>query len=194
MLETNAELGNATVEYEAATIVHTTFVSDGFGMCVLAVFFPHSSSHRIICFPELNVKELRPPRMDDSGRIKYPVLFRVYVFQPSCLHRSLTFFASFSLSLLFPSNTSWFTETNQTTHFDELTFMTREHIPRRRIHTSCAVWPLRKHFSTLIPFPYLPASNRSLKHMFATYILLVMVPCLIVTARGYPFLRSHLLC
>ena len=27
---------------------------------------------------ELNVKELRPPRMDDSGRVKYPVLFRVY--------------------------------------------------------------------------------------------------------------------
>lgn len=28
--------------------------------------------------PELNVLEMRPPRMDDSGRTKYPVLFRVY--------------------------------------------------------------------------------------------------------------------
>lgn len=28
---------------------------------------------------ELNVKELRPPHMDDSGRTKYPVLFRVWV-------------------------------------------------------------------------------------------------------------------
>jgi dipeptidyl aminopeptidase B len=27
---------------------------------------------------ELNVKEIRPPRMDTSGRTKYPVLFRVY--------------------------------------------------------------------------------------------------------------------
>ncbi|KAG6865647.1 hypothetical protein C0991_000566 [Blastosporella zonata] len=27
---------------------------------------------------ELNVQEIRPPRMDDSGRVKYPVLFRVY--------------------------------------------------------------------------------------------------------------------
>ena len=26
---------------------------------------------------ELNFKEIRPPRMDDSGRTKYPVLFRV---------------------------------------------------------------------------------------------------------------------
>ena len=29
-------------------------------------------------FAELNVLEMRPPRMDDSGRTKYPVLFRVY--------------------------------------------------------------------------------------------------------------------
>lgn len=28
---------------------------------------------------ELNVQEIRPPRMDDSGRVKYPVLFRVSV-------------------------------------------------------------------------------------------------------------------
>lgn len=32
---------------------------------------------------ELNVKEMRPPRMDDSGRTKYPVFFFVYVFSYS---------------------------------------------------------------------------------------------------------------
>jgi hypothetical protein len=28
---------------------------------------------------ELNVKEIRPPQMDGSGRSKYPVLFNVWV-------------------------------------------------------------------------------------------------------------------
>ena len=28
------------------------------------------------------MKEIRPPKMDDSGRTKYPVLFRVYVPSP----------------------------------------------------------------------------------------------------------------
>lgn len=31
---------------------------------------------------ELNVREIRPPRMDDSGKTKYPVLFHVYVSSP----------------------------------------------------------------------------------------------------------------
>lgn len=38
---------------------------------------------------ELNVKEIRPPRMDDSGRMKYPVLFKVYVVLRSALRRLL---------------------------------------------------------------------------------------------------------
>ena len=29
-------------------------------------------------YTELNVKEIRPPRMDTSGKTKYPVLFQVY--------------------------------------------------------------------------------------------------------------------
>ena len=29
-------------------------------------------------FPEFNVKEMRPPGMDTSGKTKYPVLFGVY--------------------------------------------------------------------------------------------------------------------
>ncbi|KAJ7849979.1 dipeptidyl aminopeptidase [Mycena olivaceomarginata] len=57
VLTTNERLTNVTEEYETATVVHSTIEVDGY---------------------ELNVKELRPPRMDDSGRTKYPVLFRVY--------------------------------------------------------------------------------------------------------------------
>ncbi|KAJ7132184.1 dipeptidyl aminopeptidase [Mycena epipterygia] len=57
VLTTNDRLVNVTEEYEAATVVHSTIDVDGY---------------------ELNVKEIRPPRMDDSGRTKYPVLFRVY--------------------------------------------------------------------------------------------------------------------
>ncbi|KAJ7643291.1 dipeptidyl aminopeptidase [Mycena polygramma] len=57
VLTTNERLTNVTEEYESATVVHSTIEVDGY---------------------ELNVKEVRPPRMDDSGRTKYPVLFRVY--------------------------------------------------------------------------------------------------------------------
>ncbi|KAH0583152.1 hypothetical protein H2248_011035 [Termitomyces sp. 'cryptogamus'] len=57
ILTKNERLANVTMEYQAPTIVRSTIVSDGY---------------------ELNVQELRPPRMDDSGRVKYPVLFRVY--------------------------------------------------------------------------------------------------------------------
>ncbi|KAJ6561203.1 dipeptidyl aminopeptidase [Mycena vulgaris] len=57
VLTTNDRLTNVTQEYETATVVHSTIEVDGY---------------------ELNVKEMRPPRMDDSGRTKYPVLFRVY--------------------------------------------------------------------------------------------------------------------
>ncbi|KAG6885763.1 hypothetical protein C0993_010275 [Termitomyces sp. T159_Od127] len=57
ILTKNEWLANITMEYEAPTVVRSTIVSDGY---------------------ELNVQEIRPPRMDDSGRVKYPVLFRVY--------------------------------------------------------------------------------------------------------------------
>ncbi|KAF8075245.1 dipeptidyl aminopeptidase [Lyophyllum atratum] len=56
-LTNNEYLTNVTMEYEAPTISHSKIMSDGY---------------------ELNVQEIRPPRMDDSGRVKYPVLFRVY--------------------------------------------------------------------------------------------------------------------
>ena len=57
VLSSNDALNNATVAYESPTLVHSTFTNDGF---------------------ELNVLERRPPRMDDTGRTKYPVLFKVY--------------------------------------------------------------------------------------------------------------------
>ncbi|RDB18477.1 putative dipeptidyl-aminopeptidase B [Hypsizygus marmoreus] len=56
-LSRNEKLTNVTMEYEAPTVSRSTIMSDGY---------------------ELNVQEIRPPRMDDSGRVKYPVLFRVY--------------------------------------------------------------------------------------------------------------------
>lgn len=57
VLTTNERLANVTRQFEAPTVVHSTIKSDGY---------------------ELNVKELRPPKMDDTGRTKYAVLFRVY--------------------------------------------------------------------------------------------------------------------
>ncbi|KAF8555864.1 dipeptidyl aminopeptidase [Imleria badia] len=57
VLTDNAALNTTLGEFEAATITYSTIDSDGY---------------------ELNVKEMRPPKMDDSGRTKYPVLFYVY--------------------------------------------------------------------------------------------------------------------
>ncbi|KAI0765616.1 dipeptidyl aminopeptidase [Trametes elegans] len=53
----NPQLNDTLAQYELPIVKHSTIESDGY---------------------ELNVVELRPPRMDDSGRTKYPVLFRVY--------------------------------------------------------------------------------------------------------------------
>ncbi|KII86043.1 hypothetical protein PLICRDRAFT_44497 [Plicaturopsis crispa FD-325 SS-3] len=57
ILTDNQELNATYSQFESPVITYSTIESDGF---------------------ELNVKEIRPPRMDDSGRTKYPVLFRVY--------------------------------------------------------------------------------------------------------------------
>ncbi|KAH9991150.1 dipeptidyl peptidase IV N-terminal region-domain-containing protein [Russula vinacea] len=53
----NTPLNVTWSRFETPIIKHTTIESDGY---------------------ELNAVELRPPHMDDSGRTKYPVLFRVY--------------------------------------------------------------------------------------------------------------------
>ncbi|KAJ3851874.1 dipeptidyl aminopeptidase [Lentinula lateritia] len=57
VLHTNDELSNKSSQFEAPTILYSTIESEGF---------------------VLNVREVRPPRMDDSGRTKYAVLFYVY--------------------------------------------------------------------------------------------------------------------
>ncbi|KAM5541328.1 hypothetical protein V8D89_004882 [Ganoderma adspersum] len=53
----NPQLNDTLATYDLPIVTHSTLESDG-----------HT----------LNVLEMRPPRMDDSGRTKYPVLFRVY--------------------------------------------------------------------------------------------------------------------
>ncbi|EKM50720.1 uncharacterized protein PHACADRAFT_130177 [Phanerochaete carnosa HHB-10118-sp] len=53
----NSALNATLAQYELPVISHTTITNDGY---------------------ELNVREIRPPRMDDSGKTKYPVLFYVY--------------------------------------------------------------------------------------------------------------------
>ncbi|KAI5120961.1 hypothetical protein M0805_001665 [Coniferiporia weirii] len=53
----NARLNATLAEYQSPLIVYSTIENDGF---------------------ELNTMELLPPNFDDSGRTKYPVLFRVY--------------------------------------------------------------------------------------------------------------------
>ncbi|KAJ3001489.1 hypothetical protein NUW54_g6389 [Trametes sanguinea] len=57
VLTENPQLNDTLAQYELPIVTHSTIESDGY---------------------ELNVLEMRPPRMDDSGRTKYPVLFRVY--------------------------------------------------------------------------------------------------------------------
>ncbi|KAI0954671.1 hypothetical protein AcW1_006484 [Taiwanofungus camphoratus] len=57
ILTENPQLNDTLSHYEMPVVAYTTIDSDGY---------------------ELNVVEMRPPRMDDSGRTKYPVLFRVY--------------------------------------------------------------------------------------------------------------------
>ncbi|KZP28645.1 hypothetical protein FIBSPDRAFT_728579 [Athelia psychrophila] len=57
VLTDNAHLNATWERFEAPVISWKTIESDGY---------------------ELSVKEIRPPRMDVSGRTKYPVLFRVY--------------------------------------------------------------------------------------------------------------------
>ncbi|KAH7910473.1 dipeptidyl aminopeptidase [Hygrophoropsis aurantiaca] len=57
VLTDNAALNTTLSLYETPVVTYSTIESDGF---------------------ELNVKEMRPSRMDDSGRTKYAVLFFVY--------------------------------------------------------------------------------------------------------------------
>ncbi|KAI0091440.1 dipeptidyl aminopeptidase [Irpex rosettiformis] len=53
----NSALNNTLLQYELPVVIYSTIESDGY---------------------ELNVREIRPPHMDDTGKTKYPVLFQVY--------------------------------------------------------------------------------------------------------------------
>jgi len=57
-------------------IIFSEIESDGYSTCRIGIT---RTSLSYANYLELNVKEIRPPQMDDSGRTKYPVLFRVYV-------------------------------------------------------------------------------------------------------------------
>ncbi|KAF8515924.1 dipeptidyl aminopeptidase [Gautieria morchelliformis] len=57
VLTNNSRLNQTISEYRSPSLVYSTMDSDGY---------------------VLNTLEIRPPDMDGSGRIKYPVLFRVY--------------------------------------------------------------------------------------------------------------------
>ncbi|KIM34094.1 hypothetical protein M408DRAFT_325611 [Serendipita vermifera MAFF 305830] len=57
LLNDNRELNVTSAKYQMPNIVRSTIMSDGY---------------------ELNTMEIQPPSMDESGRTKYPVLFRVY--------------------------------------------------------------------------------------------------------------------
>ena len=56
VLTDNKALNQTNAEFQSPLITRSTIESDGY---------------------ELNVMEMRPPGMDDTGRVKYPVLFRV---------------------------------------------------------------------------------------------------------------------
>lgn len=58
VLTDNQKLNETNADFQAPLVTFSTIMSDGY---------------------ELNVKEMRPPGLDESGRVRYPVLFKVYV-------------------------------------------------------------------------------------------------------------------
>ena len=75
MLTDNESLNNTLSSFESPIVLHSTIQSEGFGKNFIPFF---KKSPVLTLGAELNAREIRPPRMDVSGRIKYPVLFRVY--------------------------------------------------------------------------------------------------------------------
>lgn len=73
-LSDNARLNASLAEYQTPLVVHSTIEVDGFGKCFFFTCATLLNQGNV----ELNVMELIPPYFDDSGRTKYPVLFRVY--------------------------------------------------------------------------------------------------------------------
>jgi dipeptidyl aminopeptidase len=85
VVNNNDALNGTWSRFQTPIVQYTTIDSDGYGegtyhpLCrLLNDFFPLFLTWVPRRRSELNAIELRPPRMDDSGRTKYPVLFRVY--------------------------------------------------------------------------------------------------------------------
>lgn len=77
VLTENEGLNKTMQEFEAPIVTRSTIESEGFGtMFSFACMESRDTEHDRT---EMNVLEMRPPRMDDSGRTKYPVLFKVSV-------------------------------------------------------------------------------------------------------------------
>ena len=75
LLVANEELNKTVHMYEGPTMIHSTIESEGYGEEAIRAPIPG-------CLPfaghtELNVVEMRPPNMDESGKTKYPVLFHL---------------------------------------------------------------------------------------------------------------------
>ncbi|KAG9097073.1 hypothetical protein FRC07_010837, partial [Ceratobasidium sp. 392] len=69
VLTDNKELNETSALFQMPVIARSIIESDGYGPM-------GTECHLTIA--ELNVMEIRPPNMDETGRKKYPVLFRVY--------------------------------------------------------------------------------------------------------------------
>ena len=73
VLTDNTKLNETLTSFATATVTYSTIISDGYGKCLFQISDLIETNGPL----ELNVKEMRPPRMDDSGRTKYPVFFQV---------------------------------------------------------------------------------------------------------------------
>jgi dipeptidyl aminopeptidase len=76
-LTDNKELNETSSQFQMPTIIRQTIMSDGYGIPWLLCNFRRFEKLTNSGCTELNAMEIRPPAMDDSGRTKYPVLFRV---------------------------------------------------------------------------------------------------------------------
>lgn len=76
VLTDNWSLNQTVTLYESPTIIHSTISNEGYGK-LKQLGSPYNQSYVSFAI-EFNVQEIRPPRMDSTGRTKYPVLFKVY--------------------------------------------------------------------------------------------------------------------
>ena len=74
LLVANTVLNKTLQTYETPAVVHSTIESEGYGERGVR---PPSGALIIFSDLELNVVELRPPNMDESGKTRYPVLFHL---------------------------------------------------------------------------------------------------------------------